>query len=202
MDTNEPYQTIFQVYIGLEPLTSSGLAGTATTVLAITNYLGVYYMEKFGRRTWLITGAVVQTIFMATFTGLLSSPGTKTGAAAAAMLFIWIAVFGPTWGPVTVSTSFPTTAIDTDYDSTYMPLRLCPFDTVILDLLSACRPSGSCKCYQSARLLPMLTFTGLLPPSLPDLSQLLIRVLDGRLGFGSWSLTSLPYPTVSVIFKW
>ncbi|KAJ9633602.1 uncharacterized protein PV06_10349 [Exophiala oligosperma] len=104
--------TIFQVYIGLEPLTSSGLAGTATTVLAITNYLGVYYMEKFGRRTWLITGAVVQTIFMATFTGLLSSPGTKTGAAAAAMLFIWIAVFGPTWGPVTYV-----------YASEIMPLR-------------------------------------------------------------------------------
>jgi hypothetical protein len=80
-------QTIFQVYIGLKPLTASGLAGTATTVLAITNYFGVYYLEKFGRRTWLIVGAVAQTIFMAAFTGLLSSPGQKTGAAAAAMLF-------------------------------------------------------------------------------------------------------------------
>lgn len=99
--------TIFEVYIGLAPLTASGLAGAATTVLAISNYLGVYYMEKFGRRTWLIAGAVGQSIFLACFTGLLSTPGPKTGAAAAAMLFCWITVFGPTWGPVTVSTSRP-----------------------------------------------------------------------------------------------
>lgn len=95
--------TIFQVYIGLAPLTASGLAGAANTVLAISNLLGVYYLEKFGRRTWLIAGAVAQTIFMAAFIGLLSTPGPKTGAAAAAMLFAWITVFGPTWGPVTVS---------------------------------------------------------------------------------------------------
>ncbi|KIX08835.1 uncharacterized protein Z518_03492 [Rhinocladiella mackenziei CBS 650.93] len=93
--------TIFQIYIGLEPLTASGLAGASTTLLAITNYMGVYWLEKFGRRTWLLAGASLQTVFMAIFTGLLSSPGPKTGAAAAAMLFAWIAVFGPTWGPVT-----------------------------------------------------------------------------------------------------
>lgn len=95
--------TIFQVYIGLSSLTASGLAAAATTILAITNYIGVYYMEKFGRRTWLIAGAIGQTVFMAAFTGLLSSPSAQTGAAAAAMLFCWIAIFGPTWGPVTVS---------------------------------------------------------------------------------------------------
>ena len=96
--------TIFQVYIGLQPLTASGLAGAANTVLAISNLLGVYYLEKFGRRTWLIAGAIAQTVFLAAFTGLLSTPGPKTGAAAAAMLFAWITVFGPTWGPVTVCT--------------------------------------------------------------------------------------------------
>lgn len=95
--------TIFQVYIGLAPLTSSGLAGAATTVLAISNYMGVYFMERLGRRTWLIGGAAGQTVFLAVFTGLLSAPGPQTGAAAAAMLFCWIVVFGPTWGPVTVS---------------------------------------------------------------------------------------------------
>ncbi|KAL9109794.1 MAG: hypothetical protein Q9227_005663 [Pyrenula ochraceoflavens] len=82
--------TIFQVYIGLAPLTASGLAGAANTVLAIANLLGVYFLEKFGRRTWLIAGAASQTVFMAAFTGLLSTPGPKTGAAAAAMLFAWI----------------------------------------------------------------------------------------------------------------
>ncbi len=102
--------TIFEVYIGLAPLTASGLAGACTTILAIANYIGVYYMEKFGRRTWLIGGAIGQSIFMACFTGLLSTPGPKTGAAAAAMLFCWIAVFGPTWGPVTVSDFLKDTA--------------------------------------------------------------------------------------------
>ena len=95
--------TIFQVYIGLAPLTASALSGAATTVLTISNYLGVYFMERLGRRTWLIGGAAAQTVFLAIFTGLLSSPGPQTGAAAAAMLFCWISVFGPTWGPVTVS---------------------------------------------------------------------------------------------------
>ncbi|OCL10213.1 general substrate transporter [Glonium stellatum] len=104
--------TIFQVYIGLAPLTASGLAGACTTILAITNFTGVVFMEKLGRRTWLIAGAVGQTIFIAAFTGLLSSPGHATGAAAAAMLFCWIAIFGPTWGPVTYV-----------YASEIMPLR-------------------------------------------------------------------------------
>ncbi|KAF2842057.1 sugar transporter-like protein [Patellaria atrata CBS 101060] len=104
--------TIFQVYIGLEPLTASGLAGAATTVLAITNIIGVIFMEKLGRRKWLIGGAIGQSIFLAAFTGLISTPGEATGAAAAAMLFCWIAVFGPTWGPVTYV-----------YASEIMPLR-------------------------------------------------------------------------------
>jgi hypothetical protein len=95
--------TIFQVYIGLAPLVAGGLAGAATTVLAIANYTGVYFMERLGRRVWLIGGAAGQTVFLAIFTGLLSAPGPRTGAAAAAMLFCWIAVFAPTWGPVTVS---------------------------------------------------------------------------------------------------
>ncbi|MCJ1320768.1 hypothetical protein MMC15_006109 [Xylographa vitiligo] len=104
--------TIFQVYIGLAPLTASALSGAATTVLTISNYLGVYFMERLGRRTWLIGGAAAQTVFLAIFTGLLSSPGPHTGAAAAAMLFCWISVFGPTWGPVTYV-----------YASEIMPLR-------------------------------------------------------------------------------
>ncbi|KAH7055557.1 sugar transporter-like protein [Macrophomina phaseolina] len=104
--------TIFQTYIGLPATTASALSAVATTVLTITNFIGVTFMEKLGRRTWLIAGAIGQTIFMATFTGLMSSPGAKTGAAAAAMLFGWIAVFGPTWGPVPYV-----------YSSEIMPLR-------------------------------------------------------------------------------
>lgn len=57
--------SVFQVYIGLAPLTSSGLAGAATTVLAICNWTGVVYIEKMGRRTWLLAGAVLQSLFLA-----------------------------------------------------------------------------------------------------------------------------------------
>ncbi|KAF2139254.1 uncharacterized protein K452DRAFT_275396 [Aplosporella prunicola CBS 121167] len=104
--------TIFQSYIGLGAVTASAMSAVATTVLSITNVLGVTFMEKLSRRTWLIAGAIGQTVFIAAFTGLMSSPGAKTGAAAAAMLFGWIAVFGPTWGPVPYV-----------YASEVMPLR-------------------------------------------------------------------------------
>jgi hypothetical protein len=95
--------SVFQIYIGLAPLTSSGLAGAATTVLCITNWIGVYYIEKMGRRTWLLLGASAQTVFLAAFTGLVANPARATGAAAAAMIFLFIAVFGPGWAPFTVS---------------------------------------------------------------------------------------------------
>lgn len=94
---------VFELYIGLAPLTSSGLAGAVTTVLAIGNWMGVYYIEKMGRRTWLIGGAILQSIFLAVFTGLLAHPGKETGAAAAAMIFLFVAVFGPGWAPFAVS---------------------------------------------------------------------------------------------------
>ena len=47
--------TIFQVYISLAPLTASGLAGACTTILAITNFTGVVFMEKLGRCTPMLT---------------------------------------------------------------------------------------------------------------------------------------------------
>ncbi|KAF2087656.1 MFS general substrate transporter [Saccharata proteae CBS 121410] len=70
-------KTIFRTYLGLSSVTASALPAVATTVLTITNYLGVIFMEKLSRRTWLIAGAIAQTVFMACFN-----------------------VFGPTWGPV------------------------------------------------------------------------------------------------------
>jgi ABC-type Mn2+/Zn2+ transport system permease subunit len=94
--------SVFQVYIGLAPLTSSALAGGATTVLCIANWTGLIYIEKMGRRTWLIGGAISQSIFLAVFTALLAHPGQETGAAAAAMIFLFIAVFGPGWAPFAV----------------------------------------------------------------------------------------------------
>ncbi|KAI9775369.1 MAG: hypothetical protein M1835_005853 [Candelina submexicana] len=104
--------TIFQLYIGLAPLKASALAGAATTVLSICNWAGVFCFERLGRKTWLIGGATAQTVFMAVFVAMLANPGAKTGAAAASMLFCWIAVFGPTWAPLSYV-----------YASDIMPLR-------------------------------------------------------------------------------
>lgn len=95
--------SIFEVYIGLAPLTSSGLAGALTTILSIANWTGVFYIEKMGRRTWLVGGAAAQSVFLAAFIGCLAYPGKETGAAAAAMIFLFVAVFGPGWAPFTVS---------------------------------------------------------------------------------------------------
>lgn len=47
--------TIFQIYIGLAPLTASGLAGACTTNLVITNFTGSVFMEKLGKHTAMLT---------------------------------------------------------------------------------------------------------------------------------------------------
>lgn len=94
--------TIFQVYIGLQATTASICSGAATTLLAIGVYFGSYFCEKTGRRTWLLWGAALQSVFMIAFTALLAIGQKATSSAAAAMLFGWILVFSPTWAPMPV----------------------------------------------------------------------------------------------------
>lgn len=98
--------TIFQTYIGLAPLTASGLAAALNTFEAMCNWILLPFIERMGRRYWLIIGGIFQTIFLAAFTGLLSHPGPKTAAAAAAMLFGFVLVFGPGWGPFAVGSEY------------------------------------------------------------------------------------------------
>lgn len=95
------------MYIGLPPLTASGLAGFATTLLCIFAWISFSLVEVIGRRTWLLGGAIGQTIFICPFVGLLAHPGPKTGAAAAAMLFGYICVNAATWAPFSVRLSSP-----------------------------------------------------------------------------------------------
>ncbi|KAF2015784.1 sugar transporter-like protein [Aaosphaeria arxii CBS 175.79] len=92
--------TIFQVYIGLPPSTSSVCSGAATTLLAIGSFVGSIYCEKGGRRKWLLWGSALQSIFMILFVALLAVNTKRASAAAAAMLFGWILVFSPTWAPL------------------------------------------------------------------------------------------------------
>ena len=94
--------TIFEIYIGFDHLTASGLAGAATTVLFIFTTNSVFWIEKIGRRTWLMWGAGLQSLFMAALCALLAHPSKKAGDAAAAMLFLFIAVIASTWAPFSV----------------------------------------------------------------------------------------------------
>lgn len=91
--------TIFQVYIGLAPTTASVCSGSATTLLAIGAFLGSIFCEKGGRRTWLLWGSALQSIFIIGFVACLAVGTKASSKAAAAMLFGWICVFSPTWAP-------------------------------------------------------------------------------------------------------
>ncbi|CAD6587944.1 MAG: hypothetical protein ASARMPRED_003285 [Alectoria sarmentosa] len=92
--------TVFEKYLGLPPLTASGLSGAASTGEAIATWMVLPFVERFGRRTWLISGAILQTLFLAAVTGLAPFSGPRTGAAGAAMIFGYCIALGATWGPI------------------------------------------------------------------------------------------------------
>ena len=94
--------TIFEKYLGLAPLTAAGLSGAAATGEALTTWIILPFVERFGRRAWLISGAILQTLFLAVVTGLAPFPGSQTGAVGAAMIFGYCVALGATWGPIPV----------------------------------------------------------------------------------------------------
>ena len=94
---------MFEKYLALPSITSSALSGALTTILAISAWVTLPFIEKAGRRKWLITGSCLQSIFLAIVTGLASNPSHNTSAAAAAFMFIYSVVLGATWLPFPVS---------------------------------------------------------------------------------------------------
>ena len=94
--------TVFEKYLGLAPLTASGLSGAASTGEALATWIVLPFIERLGRRTWLTTGAIFQTLFLAGVTGLAPFSGSQTGAAGAAMIFGYCVALGASWGPTTV----------------------------------------------------------------------------------------------------
>ncbi len=98
--------TVFEKYLTLPRLTASALSGAVTTSITIAAWITVPLIEKAGRRKWLITGACLQTIFLAIVTGLSSHPDYANSAAAAAFLFAFAAVLGATWVPFPVNLPF------------------------------------------------------------------------------------------------
>jgi hypothetical protein len=53
----------------------------------------VFYIKKIGRRTWLIGGAAAQNVFLAAFISCPVYPSKEMGAAAAALIFLIVAIF-------------------------------------------------------------------------------------------------------------
>ena len=96
-------QTVFQKYLALPRLTASALSGALTTCVVLAQLTTIPFLEKAGRRTWFITGACLQTIFLALVTGLSSHPNHRTSAAAAAFTFCFAIVLGSVWSPLPVS---------------------------------------------------------------------------------------------------
>lgn len=95
--------TVFQKYLALPPLTASALSGAVTTTITVAAWITVPFIEKAGRRKWLIIGSCLQTVTLAIVTGLSSRPDYANSAAAAAFLFAFAAVLGATWDPFPVS---------------------------------------------------------------------------------------------------
>lgn len=95
--------TIFQVYLGLKPEVASALAAASTTCAMLSTWVTNIFMEKLGRKTWLMLGSFVQGIITIILIGLIAHPGYKTGAAASAMMFCYYITNGLTWAPLSVT---------------------------------------------------------------------------------------------------
>uniref|UniRef100_A0A1Y1KAA3 Major facilitator superfamily (MFS) profile domain-containing protein n=1 Tax=Photinus pyralis TaxID=7054 RepID=A0A1Y1KAA3_PHOPY len=104
--------TIFQTYVGLQPVVASALSAAANTCAVLSICFTTYAIEKAGRKKWLMWGSALLGIFTVAFIGLLIHPGYKTGAAAAAMLFGYLISNSGTWSCISVV-----------YPSEIMPLR-------------------------------------------------------------------------------
>jgi len=89
--------TIYQQEIHLSPLVSRILAAANGTEYFIASFIAVYTIEKFGRRSLMLFGAVGMTISMATLAATNAFPGTATGIVASAFLFIFNTFFAIGW---------------------------------------------------------------------------------------------------------
>lgn len=74
-----------------------------TMVLVSIPWRGVWLIEKMGRRKWLLTGSILQSVFMAILTGLRAVEYGVLNVATAAMLFLWVLTFMFTWLTLFVS---------------------------------------------------------------------------------------------------
>jgi sugar porter (SP) family MFS transporter len=98
--------TIFEQYIGLDPLPLRILAACNGTEYFLASLVAFWTIERFGRRKLMLVGAAGQAACMAILTGtnhkadptnLGNSVDTQAGIAAAVFLFVFNTFFGFLW---------------------------------------------------------------------------------------------------------
>lgn len=88
---------IYEQYIGLSPFTSRILAAANGTEYFLASWIAVFTIERFGRRSLMLFGAVGMSASMAVLAGTTSQTGTAPGVVAAAFLFIFNTFFAVGW---------------------------------------------------------------------------------------------------------
>ena len=88
---------IYEQYIGLTPFTSRILAAANGTEYFLASWIAVFTIERFGRRSLMLFGAVGMSLSMAVLAATTSQNGTGAGIVAAAFLFIFNTFFAIGW---------------------------------------------------------------------------------------------------------
>lgn len=92
--------TIYQQEIGLSPFVSRLLAGCTATAYFLSAFPALYTMERFGRRTLLLTGSVGMMISMIIMAVMMRITGSsRAGIVAAVFIFVYQFFFASTWSP-------------------------------------------------------------------------------------------------------
>ncbi|KAF2176205.1 general substrate transporter [Zopfia rhizophila CBS 207.26] len=100
---NYYFPIILENNIGMSELMARILTGCNATSYAISSALCFWMIERFGRRSLMISGAALQFlayVMVAIAVALLSTAPFEWGAVAITFLFFYYAAFGCTWGMV------------------------------------------------------------------------------------------------------
>jgi len=89
--------TIYQNEIHLSGVVSRILAAANGTEYFIASFIAVYTIEKFGRRSLMLFGAVGMSLSMMILAIMNAFPGTATGIVAATFLFLFNTFFAIGW---------------------------------------------------------------------------------------------------------
>jgi hypothetical protein len=89
--------TIYEIEIGLTPFIARILAAANGTEYFLASWIAVFTIEKFGRRSLMLFGAVGQSFSMIILAIMNQIGGTSPGIVAATFLFIFNTFFAIGW---------------------------------------------------------------------------------------------------------